>query len=166
VVRPFNIVGPGSPAHYLAAALAGRLFRAKAAGASGDFPVANADVTRDFVDVRDVVGALLALATRTAPAPGEAALYNVASGRETTVRAVAQKLCTLAGGFRAVDAGSSRSRSGILRSCGDASRVRKAVGWVAQMSWEQSLEDLWRSIDGPEPSPHVSANAGDLSAAA
>jgi GDP-4-dehydro-6-deoxy-D-mannose reductase len=145
VVRPFNVIGPGLPAHYLAAALAERLARAKAAGAGGEFPVVNAGATRDFVDVRDVAAALVALAARPVPAPGSAALYNIASGRETPLLAVADRLCALAGGFRAVDAGPGRSRSGIQRSCGDASRLREATGWAPRIAWEQSVEDLWRA---------------------
>jgi GDP-4-dehydro-6-deoxy-D-mannose reductase len=97
------------------------------------------------VDVRDVAAALVALAARPVPAPGSAALYNIASSRETPLLAVADRLCALAGGFRAVDAGAGRSRSGIQRSCGDASRLREATGWAPRIAWEQSVEDLWRA---------------------
>jgi GDP-4-dehydro-6-deoxy-D-mannose reductase len=145
-VRPFNVLGPGLPPHYFAASLAERLIRAKAAGDSGDVPVVNAGATRDFVDVRDVARALVEVMTGGAPPAGTMALYNIASGRETPLRAVAEKLCGLAGGFRAVDGGGGRSRSGIDRSCGDASRLREAVGWVARTSWEQSVEDMWSSL--------------------
>jgi nucleoside-diphosphate-sugar epimerase len=145
VVRPFNILGPGLPAHYFAAALAERLLRAKVAGAAGDIAVVNAGATRDFVDVRDVAAALLGLVARAAPVAGTLALYNLASGRETAVRQVAEKLCALAGEFRAVDAGSGRSRSNISRSCGDASRLREAIGWTPRISWEQSVDDLWQA---------------------
>jgi GDP-4-dehydro-6-deoxy-D-mannose reductase len=148
VVRPFNVIGPGLPPHYFAASLAERMMKARAAGARGDVPVVNADATRDFVDVRDVAHALLGLMTRAAPVAGEAVLYNIASGREVPLRAVAQKLCALAGDFRAVDAGSGHSRSGISRSCGDASRLRDAIGWGPGIGWERSVEDLWRSMVG------------------
>lgn len=143
VVRPFNLIGPGLPTHYLPSALAERLRKAEAAGSSREFPVVNADATRDYVDVRDAADALLRLVTRATPPPGESALYNLASGREVPVRAVAEKLCVLAGGFRVVDAGAGRSRSGIGRSCGDASRLRAATGWAPRISWGQSIEDLY-----------------------
>jgi nucleoside-diphosphate-sugar epimerase len=145
VVRPFNIIGPGLPKHYFAAALAERLIEARAAGASGNVPVVNAEATRDFVDVRDVAGVLLGLMARGEPPAGTMALYNIASGHETPVRAVAEKLCGLAGDFKAVDAGAGGSRSCIRRSWGDAARLRDAIGWVPRISWEQSIEDLWRS---------------------
>jgi GDP-4-dehydro-6-deoxy-D-mannose reductase len=145
VVRPFNIIGPGLPCQYFAAALAQRLLEAKATGASGDMPVANAEATRDFVDVRDVVEAISGLLTRAIPQPGELRVYNIASGRETRVGAIAEKLAALAG-VRVVDAGTAQSRSSISRSCGDPSRLRKATGWTPQIAWEQSIEDLWRAI--------------------
>jgi GDP-4-dehydro-6-deoxy-D-mannose reductase len=144
VVRPFNVIGPGLPRHYFAAALAERLLQAEAVGSSGEVPVVNADATRDFVDVRDVAEALLGLVTRGAPPAGTMALYNIASGRETMLLAVAEKLCALAGGFKAVDAGAGRSRSSISRSCGDAARLRETTGWVPRIGWERSIEDFWR----------------------
>jgi GDP-4-dehydro-6-deoxy-D-mannose reductase len=149
VVRPFNVIGPGLPPQYFAASFAERLLRAKAAGTSGDVPVVNADATRDFVDVRDVAEALVELMTRAAPCAGTMALYNIASERETPLRAVAEKLCGLAGGFRAVDAGAGRSRSSISRSCGDVSRLHGAIGWSPRVSWERSVADLWQALVAP-----------------
>ena len=146
VVRPFNILGSGLPGHYFAAALAERLRRARAEGARGDFPVVNAEATRDFVDVRDVVEALVGLATRAAPTAGSMSLYNVATGRETSILAVAQTLCRLAGDFQAVPAGRGGSRSGIQRSCGDATQLRGVLGWSPRIPWEQSIEDMWRGM--------------------
>jgi GDP-4-dehydro-6-deoxy-D-mannose reductase len=146
VVRPFNVIGPGLPPQYFAASFAERLIRAKAAGTSGDVPVVNAEATRDFVDVRDVAEALVGLMTRAAPPAGTMALYNIASGCETPLQAVAEKLCRLAGGFRPVDAGAAQSRSGISRSCGDASRLREVIGWSPRVSWERSVEELWGSF--------------------
>jgi nucleoside-diphosphate-sugar epimerase len=147
VVRPFNVLGPGLPAHYLAGALARRLH--DEGPVDRPFPVANGAVTRDFVDVRDVTEAVLALATRAAPAPGEAQVYNIASGRETPILAVAAKLCALAGRRQVVDEGPSPSRSAIARSRGDATRLRRAVNWEPRVSWEQSLEDLWQDLRRP-----------------
>jgi nucleoside-diphosphate-sugar epimerase len=146
VVRPFNVIGPGLPPRYFAASFAERLIRAKAAGTSGDVPVVNADATRDFVDVRDVAEALVGLVSFAAPPAGALALYNIASGCETPLRAVAEKLCGLAGDFRAVGAGAGRSRSGISRSCGDASRLRETIGWSPRIGWGRSIEDFWRSV--------------------
>jgi GDP-4-dehydro-6-deoxy-D-mannose reductase len=148
VARPFNILGPGLPAHYFAAALAQRLRKARAAGDSGNVPVTNAQATRDFVDVRDVAAALIALATHAAPPRGVMEAYNVASGQETTILAVAEKLCALAGGFHAVAAGEGESRSGISRSCGDGAKLRRAAGWEPRVGWGRSVEETWGMVVG------------------
>src|SRR5437899_1722957 len=69
-VRPFNVIGPGLPDHYFAAALARRLFQMRSCGEPGPFPVMNLDATRDFVDVRDVADALAGLLSDATPAAG------------------------------------------------------------------------------------------------
>jgi len=83
VARPFNLLGPGLPEHYLAAALAKRLLQEEAMGQP--LSVANADATRDFVDVRDAVEALVVMVERAAPSKGSSCVFNIASQRETTV---------------------------------------------------------------------------------
>ena len=142
VLRPFNLLGPGLPGHYLATALARRLLAEE--GIDEPFAVTNGHATRDFVDVRDVAEAAVLLVEWGRARPGEGQVFNVASGQETAVLDVAAKLCAMSGRRRAVDAGIGPSRSGVTRSRGDASRAR-AAGWVPRIDWEQSLEDLWRA---------------------
>jgi GDP-4-dehydro-6-deoxy-D-mannose reductase len=144
VARPFNLLGPGLPEHYLAAALATRLLREGAT--ASPLPVANADATRDFVDVRDAAEALVAMTERAAPLPGKPCVFNIASGRETAVMDIARTLCELHGGRSAVPLGAAASRSQILRSCGDASRLRRATGWQPRVAWRQSLRDMWEHL--------------------
>jgi nucleoside-diphosphate-sugar epimerase len=159
-VRPFNVVGPGLPEHYFAAALARRLLRLRAEGGPAEFPVANLDATRDFVDVRDVADALVALLTVAPPGPGEMAVYNVASGVEVPLREVAGRLGRLAGDFRPVDGGGGGSRGGVSRSRGDPTRLRRATGWVPRQTWQQSVDDLWRSLTGRECGDRCGRTAG------
>jgi nucleoside-diphosphate-sugar epimerase len=142
VLRPFNVLGPGLPGHYFAAAIAQRLLQD--GQTDRPFPVANGASTRDFLDVRDVAEACVMLTERAAPPTASMQVYNVASGVETTVLTVAQQLCELAGRRRAVDDGISHSRSGIARSSGDATRLRHTTGWTPGVTLEQSLADLWR----------------------
>jgi nucleoside-diphosphate-sugar epimerase len=148
VLRPFNVLGPGLPGHYLAASLARRV--CEAGTAAGPLAVDNGAATRDFVDVRDVAEATVLAAAHAAPPPGTAEVYNVASGRETAVLAVAARLCTLAGRGLPEDRGPGGSRSGIGRSCGSAAKLRRATGWAPRVPWEQSLEELWRGYAAPQ----------------
>jgi GDP-4-dehydro-6-deoxy-D-mannose reductase len=145
--RPFNVIGPGLPEHYFAAALAARLRRLAAEGPPREFPVLNAGATRDFIDVRDVAEALVALAESAAPATGSMPIYNIASGVETPLLDMAAVLGRLAGGFIPVPGGAAASRGGALRSIGDASHLRRAVAWAPRRCWRESLADLWKGND-------------------
>ncbi len=143
-VRPFNILGPGLPEHYFAGALARRLRQLRSEGGPCEFPVANLHATRDWVDVRDVASALMALLYQASPEAGRMEIYNLATGIETPLRSVAHRLGQLAGGFVPIDAGVEVARAGIERSCGDARRLRRATGWEPRFTWEQSIDDMWR----------------------
>src|SRR5207302_3171258 len=96
-LRPFNLLGPGLPAHYFAGAFARRLLEERARRPSDEVGVAevtvsNANATRDFVDVRDAAAAIIAAAEHP-PAAGRGVIYNVATGTETSILAVAERLC-------------------------------------------------------------------------
>jgi GDP-4-dehydro-6-deoxy-D-mannose reductase len=142
VVRPFNLLGPGLGGQYFAAALVERLRALRRAGAAGSVPIANADATRDWVDVRDAVDAVVRLALDAPPVPGTMGLFNLATGVETTVLELADAVCRLAGDFHAVAGDVEPSRSAIARSVGDAARLR-ATGWAPRIGWRNSVRDLW-----------------------
>jgi nucleoside-diphosphate-sugar epimerase len=143
VIRPFNIIGPGLPDHYFLGALASRL--ARQSPSERTFPVHNADCTRDFIDVRDVVEAILLLLEQRRLTPGTTEVYNVASGEETSLLQAALWLGHLAGGYEPCPVGNITSRTGIHRSCGDAARLRQTVGWQIRYPWRQSVQDLWEA---------------------
>ena len=146
VVRPFNILGPGLPHYYAAGRIAERVRELQAkngtAASRETLPVQNAGATRDFVDSRDVAAAIVLVATRPTD-PGTFSLFNVATGIETSILQLAQAICDLAGGCRAVDAGPGASRTGIDRSCGDATKLRSELGWAPRYTWRQSVVDMW-----------------------
>lgn len=139
IARPFNIIGPGLGEQYLAGQLTARL-RSNLNPAT-PLGICNGTATRDFIDVRDVVAAVVQLADKAEP--GVAEVYNIASGTEVKVRAVAEQLCKLAGGRHVVDLGAGVSRTHIERSCGDARKLSDATGWRPVISWQKSLADMW-----------------------
>jgi GDP-4-dehydro-6-deoxy-D-mannose reductase len=159
VARPFNLLGPGLPERYLAAALAKRLLQE--GSTTQPLPVANADATRDFVDVRDAVDALVALTEKAAPEPGKPCVYNIATGRETTVMELAHTLCALHGNRCPIHRGAASSRSHISRSCGDALRLRRVTGWQPHLDWRRSLQDLWEHQRNGEVSAPCPAGGED-----
>jgi GDP-4-dehydro-6-deoxy-D-mannose reductase len=144
VLRLFNVLGPGLARCYLAASLCERL-RTRL----DDAPVGihNGHWTRDFVDIADVVAAVLCVANLAMP-PGVAEVYNVATGQETTVLAVAMELCRLAGAPPPCDEGVAPTRSEIPRSCGDARKLHAATGWFPRVTWQASLAIMWQQAAG------------------
>jgi GDP-4-dehydro-6-deoxy-D-mannose reductase len=138
-LRPFNILGPELPTHYMPSAFAARL---RAADRSEPLTLVNGHATRDFVDVRDVAEAICRCAEHP-PQPGVGEVYNVASGIEVRIDQVARYLCALAGGYEVQDCGNADSRSGVSRSCGNAQKLKNATGWRTSIGWQQSLRDMW-----------------------
>lgn len=139
-LRPFNMLGPGIGPNYFAGAFCDRLLDARRTHSRDPMSVTNPHATRDWIDVRDVADAAVRLAAEV-PATGQ--IVNVATGIETPVLAVADALCRAAGEFRAITAEGSVSRSGIDRSCGDASRLRKLLKWSPAFNWRISATETW-----------------------
>jgi NDP-hexose 4-ketoreductase len=148
-VRPFNVLGPGLPEHYFAAATARRLLHHRSIAAPGPFGVPHLGATRDFVDVRDVAQAIVGILNGNSWTPGQMEIYNIATGMEVSLKDVASTLGGLAGGFVPEDAGSAASRGGIERSCGDATRLRQAACWTPRWSWQESVTALWEEMAAP-----------------
>src|SRR5208283_1227904 len=88
--RAFNHVGPGQVDDFVVSALARRMVEAELNG-GGDVQVGNLAASRDFTDVRDVVRAYRLLATNGVA--GQA--YNVCSGREISIAALAEQMAGL-----------------------------------------------------------------------
>jgi nucleoside-diphosphate-sugar epimerase len=96
-------------------------------------------LSRDFVDVRDAVRAYWLLAAKD----GLHGVYNVCSGHATSVGRLVQLLLQLTGRPRRVDVDAGRVRpSDPLEVYGDATRLRDATGWHAEIPVEQSLSDM------------------------
>lgn len=138
IARPFPHTGPGQDDRFVAPAFARRLAIARQAKARV-VNVGNLDVTRDFLDVRDVALAYVALLEK-----GESgAAYNIASGRPITLRALFDQLAAIVGvdAIPETDAAFVRPAD-IPYLVGDASRLRAATGWAPCIPFATTLEDL------------------------
>ena len=125
VTRAFNHVGPGQSDRFVVASFAKQLARI-ARGAEAVIHVGNLTARRDFLDVRDVVAAYLALADR-APA-GE--VYNVASGRPIAIQEMLRLLIEAAHLPVEVREDPERFRpADVPVAYGDTTKTREATGW-------------------------------------
>lgn len=139
IARAFNHIGPGQSERFAVASFAGQLARI-AAGAPPKMSVGRLDAARDFLDVRDVVAAYLALARR-----GERGeIYNVCSGKAVRIRDVLRELVTIARVPVEIVEDPARVRSvETPLSVGRAEKLRSATGWTAQVPLARSLRDLY-----------------------
>jgi GDP-4-dehydro-6-deoxy-D-mannose reductase len=137
-VRPFNHIGPGQSPNFAVPALAKRIVEADRRGAP-TIPVGNLSARRDFTDVRDVVRAYRALIETGTP--GE--VYNVCSGRDVSIRSIAEGLLALADTSLEFETDPSLVRPvevPVLR--GDPARLGGATGWKPEIPLEETLADV------------------------
>lgn len=104
--------------------------------------VGNGKQTRDFVHVTDLVHAII----KTARSKIENKIFNVGSGKETTVN----KIANLIGGKKV----SIPKRPGEPdRSCADISKIRSQIGWKPTVSINQGVKDLLLNIQDWKNAP-------------
>lgn len=137
-VRSFNHIGPGQTDRFVASALAWRVARAEV-DQSHTITVGNVTPTRDFTDVRDVVRAY-----RMAVVDGEPGeVYNVASGRATSIESLARTLIGRATTPLELDIDPALQRPvDNPVSVGDASRLHAATGWSPEIPLDETLAEL------------------------
>jgi GDP-4-dehydro-6-deoxy-D-mannose reductase len=144
IARPFNHLGPGQDARFAVASFCRQVARIQQRLAPPVLSVGNLDVTRDFTDVRDVLRAYFALLERGRT--GEA--YNVASGRETPLRAVIDLLLDIAGVEATIKSDPARQRPAEQRRVvANVAKVREHTGWSSGITLRETLTatlDYWK----------------------
>lgn len=153
VLRPFNHTGPGQAPNFVCADFARQIALAEAGRAPAVLTVGRTSMIREFLDVRDVAAAY-ADAVASAPA-GE--VFNVASGRGVTIRAMLDLLLSLARRPLSVREEADRIRvADVTALVGDASTFRARTGWTPARELKETLADLldyWRERIREENAP-------------
>jgi GDP-4-dehydro-6-deoxy-D-mannose reductase len=146
IARPFNMIGPGQDSRFVMSSFARQIAALERKG-GGQIEVGNLDVTRDFVDVRDAVAALLAIVR--SGKPGEA--YNICSGRETVIEDALSRLVARARVPIEVVVDPARVRPNEQRRvCGSFEKLAQHTGWRPGVALDDTLGavlDDWRSAD-------------------
>ncbi len=138
IARAFPHTGPGQDERFVAPAFARRLRGARLAGARV-VKVGNLAPVRDFLDVRDVAAAYLALLERGAA--GE--IYNVASGQGLSLHELFDRLAAIVG-VRAIPEPDPEFMrpADIPALVGDSAKLRGATGWAPRIPLDRTLRDL------------------------
>ena len=143
--RIFNLLGPRQPVRLVPMCFLDQLREIRRGDAAARLQVGNLRARRDFVDVRDVVQALLALLDHGAAG----AAYNVASGEEVEIGVVLAALQDLAGLDVPVEVDPALlGVRGEDRSRADVSRILDQTGWRPVISLDASLRAMWDQSGG------------------
>lgn len=138
VARIFNPIGPGLPESQAFGQFARRLLEPAADPLT--LRVGHLDARRDFVDVRDVARAMIALALEGTPRT----VYHVGTGRSHRIGDGLNELIRLSGRAVRLEIDSTLGTpQGPSDSRADIGRIRDEIGWEPRISWEKSLADLW-----------------------
>jgi dTDP-L-rhamnose 4-epimerase len=115
--------------------------------------------TRDFVHVSDIVGANL-LALRCEAAGGR--VYNVGTGRATSIRGIAELLAERLGLEIAPEI-CGQFRSGDIRHCiADISLARAELGFEPQVALEHGIDEVIEFVREQQPRDGVERAAREL----
>jgi GDP-L-fucose synthase len=137
---PVNLYGPGDnfdPAtSHVIPALIKKAVEARDSGADHLEVWGTGSASREFLFVRDAADGIAAAADRyDSPDP-----VNLGSGREITIRALAELICELVG-FRGELRWDATKPDGQPRRCLDTTRARERFGWAARTPFRDGLRE-------------------------
>lgn len=147
IARPFNHIGEGQRKDFVIPGIAREIARMKLGLRDASIEVGDIDVTRDFLDVRDLVRAYLSLL-----GTGEnGEIYNVCSGRDIPIREMIGKMADIEGIHLKITHDPARFRPSDQRHVrGSCAKILAATGWQPSIPLEQSLRDVlsdWERIE-------------------
>ena len=134
IFRPSNVIGPGMSSDLLL----GNVIAQLKSGATS-IEVSGLHTIRDYIDVRDVASAIVAL---MAAPPG---IYNVSSGVGTSTEALLEMLRQASGLNYEVKVGAQGSQSSDLDVFIADSTKLQSLGWQPRYSLEESVRATWEA---------------------
>jgi GDP-4-dehydro-6-deoxy-D-mannose reductase len=142
--RSFGHTGPGQTDRFVVPAFAKQIAAIEAGRVEPVLRVGNLEVTRDLLDVRDVVSAYVALIERGTTG----AAYNVCRGIGVKLTDVVRMLAERSRVPIRVEPDPSRMRpADVPYLVGDPTRIERDTGWRAEIPFERTLDDVleeWR----------------------
>ncbi|WP_439887002.1 GDP-mannose 4,6-dehydratase [Pseudomonas sp. MBLB4123] len=147
VVRPFNHVGAGQSESFVISGVARQLARVRLGLQAPRLEVGDIDVSRDFLDVQDVIEAYLRLLKYGRN--GE--VYNVCSGQERRVRDLIMEMIEEAGvEVELVQDPARLRRAEQRRVVGSADKLRRETGWKPGINFKETLRRVLSDWDARE----------------
>jgi GDP-4-dehydro-6-deoxy-D-mannose reductase len=140
LARAFNHIGPGQSPRFVVADFARQVARIEQTAQPPLLSVGNLEVTRDFLDVRDVVAAYRDLLEKGKT--GEA--YNICSGREVLLSDLVQTLMNFTSRRIEVRVDPSRFRPvDTPRMYGSHAKLSDHTGWQPKKELMETLREVF-----------------------
>ena len=142
LLRCFNFTGPGQSWDTTGAVIPKMMKSILETGKITIF--GSGEQERDYMDVRDAVGAYIAIAFedwKKQCVSGR--IYNAGSSIPRTINSIAENIVKVSG--RPVEIIHTHSRPGeVMRLCCDSTRIRRDFKWEPKIEFEQTLSDMWK----------------------
>jgi len=154
VIRAFSFTGPGD--------VGSRLFPTllRAAQFQTPLPLTSGRQVRDFLSARDVAAGIIAVAQKSPPPVGRAAIYNLGSGRGRPVRQIVEEVVRELGLRVVLRFGKKKAAEGEPGFLvADNRKARRELGWVPQ---ENLAHAVWRLAKASFPRLKVREPAREL----
>ncbi|SDX74448.1 GDP-4-dehydro-6-deoxy-D-mannose reductase [Collimonas sp. OK242] len=144
VARPFNHIGVGQREDFVISSVARQLARIRLGLQEARILVGDVDVSRDFLDVEDVISAYLALLENGHN--GE--IYNVCSGKEYLIRDLIASMLYLSEVDAVIEQDPARLRPSDLRRVkGSNEKIEQATAWTPRIPMQQTLLNVLSDWD-------------------
>lgn len=144
IVRPFNLIGPGQSGDYFAGRLIDQM-RQYDRNEIDSITLRNVDSRRDYVDVRDVVKAYLAVLLHPEfDSVCSGKVFNVGSGKSTSVLEVFRLINEISGKEYPFDVVQSSEKELIPVQTCDNSNIHAVTAWRPEIPLRRSLRDMIR----------------------
>lgn len=137
--RPFNHIGGGQSPQFVIPDMARQLVRIRRGLQPPQLQVGDIDVSRDFLDVDDVISAYLRLLDEGRS--GET--YNVCSGVERRIRDMIEEMAELSGLAVELIQDTDRMRKAEQRRVvASAKKLQQETGWKVEKSITETLQSV------------------------
>jgi len=147
VARPFNHTGPGQDQRFALPTFAAQIAAIEAGRQPPILKVGNINVVRDFLDVRDVVSAYIAIINHL-DSFDHRNVVNIASGQAWSIATLVDKFRSRARCDFEIKVDEDRLRpSDVPRVEGASGRLQHLTGWTARIPIEETMDsllDYWR----------------------
>ena len=148
IARPFNHIGPNQSERFVVSSFAKQVIEIELGLRKPAISAGNIDVTRDFLDVRDVAGAYKLLLEKETGYDyninkniNKFDIFNVCSEVEVSIRSILNTMFEITGIEAKIEIDEAKLRTNEQkRICGSNGKLKNYTGWQPKIPLEQSLE--------------------------